>query len=29
VDIEVVWEPWSRKDITPLGRKKLREVGVV
>jgi metal-sulfur cluster biosynthetic enzyme len=29
VDIEVVWETWSRKDITPLGRKQLRDVGVV
>jgi metal-sulfur cluster biosynthetic enzyme len=29
VDIEVVWDTWSRKDITPLGRKRLREVGVV
>jgi len=29
VDIEVVWETWSRKDITPLGRKQLKEVGVV
>jgi metal-sulfur cluster biosynthetic enzyme len=29
VDIEVVWDTWSRKDITPLGRKQLREVGVV
>lgn len=29
VDIEVVWDSWSRADITPLGRKKLREVGVV
>jgi metal-sulfur cluster biosynthetic enzyme len=29
VDIEVVWDTWSRKDITPLGRKHLREVGVV
>ncbi|BBL79240.1 hypothetical protein RxyAA322_10940 [Rubrobacter xylanophilus] len=29
VDIEVVWDSWSRRDITPLGRKKLREVGVV
>ncbi len=29
VEIEVVWDLWSRKDITPLGRKKLREVGVV
>ena len=29
VDIEVVWETWSRKDITPLGKRQLREVGVV
>lgn len=29
VDIEVVWDSWSKKDITPLGRKRLREVGVV
>ena len=29
VDIEVVWETWSRKDITLLGRKQLKEVGVV
>ncbi len=29
VDIEVVWETWSRKDITPLGKKQLKEVGVV
>ena len=29
VDIEVVWDTWSRKDITPLGRKQLKEVGVV
>jgi metal-sulfur cluster biosynthetic enzyme len=29
VDIEVVWETWSRKDITPLGRKQLKGVGVV
>jgi metal-sulfur cluster biosynthetic enzyme len=29
VDIEVVWETWSRKDITPLGRKQLKAVGVV
>ncbi len=29
VDIEVVWDLWSRRDITPLGKKKLREVGVV
>ncbi len=29
VDIEVVWETWSRKDITPLGRKQLKQVGVV
>jgi metal-sulfur cluster biosynthetic enzyme len=29
VDIEVVWETWSRKDITPLGRKQLKSVGVV
>ena len=28
-DIEVVWETWSRKDITPLGRKQLKGVGVV
>ena len=28
-DIEVVWDSWSREDITPLGRKQLREVGVV
>jgi metal-sulfur cluster biosynthetic enzyme len=29
VDIEVVWDTWSRKDITPFGRKQLKEVGVV
>ena len=29
VDIEVVWDTWSRKDITALGRKQLKEVGVV
>lgn len=29
VDIEVVWETWSREDITPLGRKQLKQVGVV
>lgn len=29
VDIEVVWPTWSRKDITPLGRKQLKGVGVV
>lgn len=29
VDIEVVWDTWSRDDITPLGRKQLKEVGVV
>ena len=28
-DIEVVWDSWSRKDITELGKKKLRAVGVV
>ena len=27
--IEVVWDSWSRKDITELGKKKLRAVGVV
>ncbi len=29
VDIEVVWETWSRKDITSLGKKQLKSVGVV
>jgi len=29
VEIEVVWPTWSRNDITPLGRKQLKEVGVV
>jgi metal-sulfur cluster biosynthetic enzyme len=29
VDIEVVWETWSRNDITPLGKRQLRDVGVV
>ena len=29
VDIEVVWPTWSKKDITPLGRKQLKDVGVV
>ena len=29
VEIEVVWPTWSRNDITPLGRKRLKEVGVV
>jgi hypothetical protein len=24
-----VWETWSRKDITPLGKRQLRDVGVV
>ena len=29
VNIEVVWPTWSRKDITPLGKKQLKGVGVV
>jgi metal-sulfur cluster biosynthetic enzyme len=29
VDIEVVWPTWSSKDITPLGKKQLKQVGVV
>ena len=29
VDIEVVWPTWSRKDITPLGKRQLKGVGVV
>jgi metal-sulfur cluster biosynthetic enzyme len=29
VDIEVVWETWSRKDITRLGKKQLKRVGVI
>ena len=29
VDIEVVWETWSRKDITALGKKQLKQVGVI
>ena len=29
VEIEVVWETWSRKDITLLGKRQLRDVGVV
>ena len=29
VDIEVVWDTWSRKDITALGKKQLKQVGVV
>ena len=29
VHIEEVWDSWSRENITPLGRKQLREVGVV
>jgi metal-sulfur cluster biosynthetic enzyme len=29
VDIEVVWETWSREDITPLGKKQLKGVGVI
>jgi metal-sulfur cluster biosynthetic enzyme len=29
VEIEVVWPTWSRKDITPLGKKQLKDVGVV
>ena len=29
VDIEVVWETWSSKDITPLGKRQLKSVGVV
>ena len=29
VRIEEVWDSWSRENITPLGRKQLREVGVV
>jgi len=29
VEIEEVWDSWSSKNITPLGRKQLRDVGVV
>jgi metal-sulfur cluster biosynthetic enzyme len=29
VEIEVVWPTWSRRDITPLGKKQLKEVGVI
>lgn len=29
VEIEVVWDTWSRKDITALGRRQLKGVGVV
>jgi metal-sulfur cluster biosynthetic enzyme len=29
VEIEVVWPAWSRNDITALGRKQLKDVGVV
>ncbi|HKH12414.1 MAG TPA: metal-sulfur cluster assembly factor [Rubrobacter sp.] len=29
VEIEVVWPTWSSKDITPLGKKQLKDVGVV
>ncbi len=29
VDIEVVWPTWSREDITPFGRKQLKDVGVI
>ncbi len=29
VEIEVVWEPWSRAHITEQGLKDLRRVGVV
>jgi metal-sulfur cluster biosynthetic enzyme len=29
VEIEVVWPTWSREDITPLGRRQLKDVGVV
>jgi metal-sulfur cluster biosynthetic enzyme len=29
VEVEVVWPTWSRMDITPLGRKQLKDVGVV
>jgi metal-sulfur cluster biosynthetic enzyme len=29
VDIEVVWDSWSRKDISEEGMVRLRKVGVV
>jgi metal-sulfur cluster biosynthetic enzyme len=29
VDIEVVWESWSREDISPAGIIKLQGIGVV
>lgn len=29
VEIEVVWPKWSKNDITPLGKKQLKQVGVV
>ena len=28
VEIEIVWEPWTRRDISPEGWKQLRKVGV-
>jgi metal-sulfur cluster biosynthetic enzyme len=29
VEIEVVWDSWSRKDISPEGVIRLREIGVI
>lgn len=29
VEVEVVWPTWSKNDITPLGKKQLKQVGVV
>jgi metal-sulfur cluster biosynthetic enzyme len=29
VEIEVVWPTWSKEDITPFGRKQLKDGGVV
>jgi metal-sulfur cluster biosynthetic enzyme len=29
VDIEIVWEPWTREHISAEGLKQLRGVGVV
>jgi len=29
VELEVVWEPWSRAHISPEGWRRLRRIGVV
>jgi metal-sulfur cluster biosynthetic enzyme len=29
VEIEVVWDGWSRRDISPEGVMRLREIGVI